>query len=68
MEITEKNIGQIIRCLRSQHGWTMADLAEKASVSPSTMSRIESGERNPSFKVMVKLFQTLEKPLTIKII
>lgn len=68
MEITEKNIGQIIRYLRSQHGWTMADLAEKASVSPSTMSRIESGERNPSFKVMVKLFQTLEKPLTIKAI
>lgn len=68
MEVTEKNIGEIIRFLRFQRGWTMADLAEKASVSPSTMSRIESGERNPSFKVMVKLFQALGRPIDIKVI
>ena len=68
MLITEQNIGDIIRYLRCQRGWTRSDLADKAYISLSTMVRIENGERNPSLRVALNLFEALGRPINITII
>lgn len=44
-----------IKKLRNQRGWSQTDLAQKIQISNSYMSQMESGERKPSYEVLVKL-------------
>ena len=47
---------------RKHQGWTRKTLADKAGVSESTISRIESRERLPSMELLTKLASTLGWP------
>ena len=49
----------LYRCAR-QRGWSMADLAERCDVSPSTISRIRTGRRKPATELVAKLVAVLE--------
>ncbi|MFT3800793.1 MAG: helix-turn-helix domain-containing protein [Burkholderiaceae bacterium] len=40
---TAKELGDLIRGLRKQRGWTQSQLAEQADLLPKTISAIESG-------------------------
>ncbi len=40
---TAKELGDLIRGLRKQRGWTQSQLAERAALLPKTISAIESG-------------------------
>ncbi|MFT4102940.1 MAG: helix-turn-helix domain-containing protein [Burkholderiaceae bacterium] len=40
---TAKELGDLIRGLRKQRGWTQSQLAEQAGLLPKTISAIESG-------------------------
>ena len=47
---------------RKHQGWTRKTLADKAGVSESTISRIESRERLPSMELLTKLASILGWP------
>ncbi|UDY35216.1 helix-turn-helix domain-containing protein [Dermatobacter hominis] len=49
-----------IRSLRRSLGWTLDDLAERSHLSPSTVSRIETGKRTISLDVLVALAGALQ--------
>ena len=48
-----------IRALRQSLGWSLDDLAERSHLSPSTISRIETGKRSISIDVLLPLARAL---------
>lgn len=60
-----ENLGEQIRDFRAALGWSQFHLAEKAGISQSVISDIESGRRNnPSIKTLWKIAKALEVPLS----
>lgn len=57
-------IGDTVREMRRQRGWTQAQLAEKAGVSQGQVSRLESGETlNPSHDTLARIAEAFTVPL-----
>ncbi len=59
----------MLRTLREKKGWTQEELAEKASVERSYLTKLETGDKvNPSLAVLKRLAKALrvgvEKLLT----
>lgn len=52
-------VGPRLRDARSARGWTLADLAGRAGMSPSTLSRLESGKRQASLELLLPLTKQL---------
>lgn len=52
-------IGQKIKELRKEKNWSLRALAEKASISKSTLSDIENGNTNPTANTLVKIAEAL---------
>ena len=59
------NIGMKIKALREAKHLSQAALARKAGVQQSSISYIESGEKNPSFDTVVKLARVLHVDLNM---
>jgi transcriptional regulator with XRE-family HTH domain len=53
------SVGPRLRALRHARGWTLEELAEKAQLSPSTLSRLESGKRQASLELLIPLTRHL---------
>jgi transcriptional regulator with XRE-family HTH domain len=51
-------LGTRLRTLRTQRGWTLGDLAQRTNLSAAYLSRIESGDRQPSLAVLFDLART----------
>jgi transcriptional regulator with XRE-family HTH domain len=49
-----------LRSLRRARGWSLNDLAERSHLSPSTISRIETGKRTISLDVLIALAGALD--------
>ncbi len=56
------DLGKTIRILRQAKEWKLSDLAEKAKVSVSFLSLVESGDRQPSLDVLRRVAQALNLP------
>jgi transcriptional regulator with XRE-family HTH domain len=56
------DLGKTIRILRQARGWKLSDLADKAKVSVSFLSLVESGDRQPSLDVLRRVAQALKLP------
>ena len=56
-------VGPRLRSLRQQRGTTLADLAAITSISVSTLSRLESGQRRPNLELLLPLAQAHGVPL-----
>jgi transcriptional regulator with XRE-family HTH domain len=52
-------IGHNIRMLREEKGWNQTELGFRASASPSIISLIENGKRNPSTATLAKIAEAL---------
>lgn len=52
-------VGPRLRAARHARGWTLDELAKRASVSASTLSRLESGKRQASLELLVPLTRQL---------
>ena len=52
-------IGPRLRTARQARGWTLDDLAARAKISPSTLSRLESGKRAASLELLLPLTRLL---------
>jgi transcriptional regulator with XRE-family HTH domain len=53
------SLGTRIRLRREELGKSQSALARDAKVSQSTIARLETGERTPSFKVLLRLAEAL---------
>ena len=51
--------GPRLRAARQARSWTLEDLASRAAMSPSTLSRLESGKRQASLELLVPLTRQL---------
>ena len=52
-------VGPRLRDARTARGWTLADLAGRAGMSVSTLSRLESGKRQASLELLLPLTKQL---------
>jgi lipoyl-dependent peroxiredoxin len=53
-----------LRALRHEHGHTLDELAELSGLSKAYLSRLESGERQPSLAALVALTRVWQVPLS----
>lgn len=56
-------LGARVRELRVQHGWTLDELARRAGLSKSYVSRLEDSERQPSIAALLSLSQAFGVPI-----
>ncbi|MER7765200.1 XRE family transcriptional regulator [Streptomyces sp. NPDC097619] len=54
-----------LRSLRTTLGYSLDELAERTNLSPSTISRVETGKRTLSLDVLVPLAQALQVSLDV---
>lgn len=54
-----KQVGARLRALRHSRGWTLDELAERAEMSTSTLSRLESGKRQATLELLLPLTRQL---------
>ncbi|MFG2590749.1 helix-turn-helix domain-containing protein [Streptomyces sp. NPDC048438] len=52
---TTAAMGPRLRAAREQHGATLAGISRATGISPSTLSRIETGRRKPTLEVVLQL-------------
>ena len=68
MEKTEilKIIGQNVKRIRLEKGWTQVDLVGKieARIDTTNISRIEKGRTNATIHTLFRISQALEVPLS----
>ncbi len=53
------SVGPRLRAARQARGWTLDDLASRAGMSVSTLSRLESGKRGASLELLIPLTRML---------
>jgi len=58
----EKKFGNILRQLRNAKGWPQEELAMRLEISRSHIGRLETGEKQPSLKMLFRLADALEVP------
>lgn len=56
-------VGPRLRALRKQRSSTLEQLAERTGISVSTLSRLESGRRRPTLKLLLALARAHQVPL-----
>ena len=49
------NLGQRIREIRVKMGMTQAELAQSSGIACNYIAMLERGERNPTYKVLLKV-------------
>ena len=59
----DMDYGRAIRVVRSAHGLSQRQFADRIDVSPSHLSLIESGKRNPSLPLLEKIAGCLAVPM-----
>jgi putative transcriptional regulator len=52
-----------MRDLRSAHGWSQADLADRLGVSRQTINAIETGKYDPSLPLAFKIAQLFARQI-----
>jgi transcriptional regulator with XRE-family HTH domain len=53
-------VGQVIRQMREERGWSQAKLGVLSGTGPSGISQIETGRRNPSAATLERIAKALE--------
>ncbi|GEL93582.1 helix-turn-helix domain-containing protein [Cellulomonas composti] len=52
-------VGARLRVARRANGWTLDELARRAGMSPSTLSRLEQGKRQATLELLIPLTREL---------
>jgi transcriptional regulator with XRE-family HTH domain len=58
-------VGESIRRMRQERGWTQVELAGKAGLSANYVARLERGELSPSFFVACRIAEAFDVPLEL---
>ncbi len=59
LNLTEKQLGQVIRRRREATGLSQEEFAERAEVHRTYVSQLERGLKSPSVRVLVKMADAL---------
>ncbi len=59
-ELFLDEVGERVRMLRKNKGWTLDELSEASGLHPSSISQVERGERNLTLENLSKLADGLE--------
>lgn len=59
------NLGQTIRKIRKQRGFTQAVFAEQCEISQTYLSQIEGDLREPNLSILKKISLNLDVPLPV---
>lgn len=62
---TVATLGAAIRSARREHGWTQADLADRAGVSRQTLISLERGNPNGEIGIVMRVLAALHRSLLI---
>ncbi len=62
-----QNIGSQLKERRKTLGITQSDLAEMAGVSKNTLYKIETGQTNPTLKMLGKIAEILGMELKLEV-
>lgn len=60
---TVRHLGRNVASLRHARGWSQAQFGRMAGLPRSTVTQIESGDSNPSLKILLALASALHVPL-----
>ena len=60
----ERQIGQNIRALRLERGWSLTDAARRAGLSKATLSKIETARVSSPISTLLTVAAALEVPLS----
>jgi transcriptional regulator with XRE-family HTH domain len=58
-DVSSGRLGERIRALRRERGWTLELLAERSGVSRAMISKLERGEKNPTLVVAARVAEGL---------
>jgi len=61
------NLGKAIKLIRVNKGYSQEKFASLISITPSYLSLIESGKRNPNTKLLERISSNLNIPLSVLI-
>lgn len=59
------NIGTAIKRIRKQKGLNQLDLSEKAGITQTALSQIESGKKSPNTRTVEKISEALQIPVSL---
>ena len=60
----EEHVGIRIRKLRKKHNHTLKDLGDRINFNYSNLSKIERGDRNPTYELIEQLAELYDVPMT----
>jgi transcriptional regulator with XRE-family HTH domain len=58
-DVSAGRLGERVRALRWERGWTLEHLAERSGVSRAMISKLERGEKNPTLVIAAKVAEGL---------
>jgi transcriptional regulator with XRE-family HTH domain len=58
-EVSSGRLGERVRALRRERGWSLEVLAQRSGVSRAMISKLERGEKNPTLVVAAKVAEGL---------
>jgi putative transcriptional regulator len=56
-------MNNLVRDLRTECGWSQAELAQKLDVSRQTVNAIETGKYDPSLPLAFKIARLFDRPI-----
>lgn len=59
-DVVDQALGQTLRKLRTERGWSQADLALHAQMDRNYLSLIELGRNSPSVRMLMRLCLALD--------
>jgi transcriptional regulator with XRE-family HTH domain len=59
----EPAFARLLAQYRTERGWSKADLAKRANLDPSTITRFEQGTRAPERETVIMLGETMALPV-----
>ncbi len=62
-QATVPGFSRLLERLRDERGWSKADLAKRAGLDPSSITRFEQGNRHPDRDTVLHLANTMSLPL-----
>jgi ribosome-binding protein aMBF1 (putative translation factor) len=60
-------LGQAVRELRQQRGWSQTELARAAGMTQSAVARFEAGGTVPTLPVLERITDALDADLTVQV-
>ena len=58
-DLPPSGFGAKLRAMRDAKGWTQKEMADAAGLHPNTVARLERGEHEPTWPLVLKFAQAL---------